>query len=335
MKSLPSSAERLAVFHCDGATKNEANFYNVVLPPLKTVKKLPFPSCLLAADDLILLRHLGDSGFAMVDRKSGLDITHCRLVLEVELGRFHAASLALKHYNPVEVSKISSLVNEIFIFKENAILEPSVYHSIEMAVRVAKNPNSPVIDLLKAIQGRGFEVMSPLIAPSEPLAVVCHGDLWSNNLLFHYSEKDPQTPDKVCFLDMQLWRYASPSLDILYLLFTSAGVGVIKQHFQDLIVIYHQALMDQLGKIAPLAQLVTLNDVKEDIRQHAICGLIISLMSLPTVTAGDVIFKPDDVTQDLMQNKEFVDNLSQQIITDEYIRRVNDILEVYSSEGLI
>lgn len=34
-----------------------------------------------------------------------------------------------------------------------------------------------------------FGRMVSLVEPREPLAVLCHGDCWTNNILFHYSEE--------------------------------------------------------------------------------------------------------------------------------------------------
>lgn len=35
-----------------------------------------------------------------------------------------------------------------------------------------------------------FQTMVELVTPKEPLAVICHGDCWTNNLLFRYVNGD-------------------------------------------------------------------------------------------------------------------------------------------------
>lgn len=35
-----------------------------------------------------------------------------------------------------------------------------------------------------------FQEMVDLVTPKEPLAVICHGDCWTNNFLFRYVDGD-------------------------------------------------------------------------------------------------------------------------------------------------
>lgn len=35
-----------------------------------------------------------------------------------------------------------------------------------------------------------FQSMVEMVAPREPLAVICHGDCWTNNMLFKFTDGD-------------------------------------------------------------------------------------------------------------------------------------------------
>lgn len=87
MKRLPESMERRELFLCDAAFQNEANFYREVAPGLGDHTELPFPKCLLAADDVIVLEDLRQDGFTMADRRSGMDLDHCSIVMQVSWDR--------------------------------------------------------------------------------------------------------------------------------------------------------------------------------------------------------------------------------------------------------
>lgn len=50
-----------------------------------------------------------------------------------------------------------------------------------------------------------FDRMVDLVQPIEPVSVICHGDCWTNNILFNYSDSDDTInkvkPDIILFLN--------------------------------------------------------------------------------------------------------------------------------------
>lgn len=44
-----------------------------------------------------------------------------------------------------------------------------------------------------------FQTMVDMVAPKEPLAVICHGDCWTNNMLFKFVNGDIAEVRKLCF----------------------------------------------------------------------------------------------------------------------------------------
>ena len=44
---------------------------------------------------------------------------------------------------------------------------------------------------------------------AKPVHTLCHGDFWSNNILFTYGE-DPDTPSSLVIIDYQLINVGSP-----------------------------------------------------------------------------------------------------------------------------
>ncbi|KAG8253338.1 uncharacterized protein LOC124360543 [Homalodisca vitripennis] len=334
MKTMPDSAKRRATFNVEAAFSNEAAFYSRVLPTLVQYADLKFAPCLQARTDLILLRHLGQDGYVLADRKEGLDLQHCELVLR-ELAKYHAVSLALKHTDPATFNQIKSEIREVFVTGENVIINKSYDVCIDMALKVTTDLESKAVTMLKGIQGNSLKLMIPFAAPKEPLAVICHGDLWSNNLLFRYSPDNSKTPIDVTFLDLQGCRYASPSLDIMYFLFSSTKKDVTKQNFRHLVVTYHRSLVEHLKRLAPLAPTVTLDDIMVQIKQHAAFGMVMSLAVLPAVTADKLSYTIDDVTEECLHNEEFLAEAEKGIITPEFKRRVNTMFEVVVLEGLI
>ena len=85
MKRQPASVARREAFRCDPAFRNEAAAYDVVIPALGQFSgdRLPFPSCLHATSQLIVLQDLQPLGYTMADRLHGLDLHHSKLALQV------------------------------------------------------------------------------------------------------------------------------------------------------------------------------------------------------------------------------------------------------------
>ncbi|XP_054287827.1 uncharacterized protein LOC129003556 [Macrosteles quadrilineatus] len=331
MKRLPESMERRELFLCDAAFQNEANFYREVAPRLGDHTELPFPRSLLAADDVIVLQDLRQEGFTMADRRSGMDLDHCLIVMQ-ELGRYHAVSYAMKHLRPDEFKKVSSSVKEVFIHKGNTLLIGCIDHCVGMALKAAKDQDATVIERLKSYLGKGIDSLTPHVIPYEPLAVICHGDFHSNNILFRYTENNNK-PIQAAFVDLQGCRYASPAIDILYFIFSSSSSDVLKNHFVSLVSTYQNSLESHLGNIAPFAEIPSLDEVMCEVRKRLDYGLVMSLLMLPMVSADKVTFDLNKVSEETMS--EVQQNVEKNMVNEEYHRRVNDLLLLIAKENLL
>ncbi|KAL1131368.1 hypothetical protein AAG570_010985 [Ranatra chinensis] len=112
MKRQPASLTRREAFRCDPAFRNEAAAYDVVLPALAsfTGDRLPFPACLHASSQLLVLQDLQPLGYTMADRLHGLDLEHAKLALKVagksvfaiEISPFQS-SVGIPRYSSVKV----------------------------------------------------------------------------------------------------------------------------------------------------------------------------------------------------------------------------------------
>jgi hypothetical protein len=57
------------------------------------------PKCIYACKTFLVLEDLSATGFKMGERRKGLDLDHCLLVMRT-LARFHAASVVLHEQDP-------------------------------------------------------------------------------------------------------------------------------------------------------------------------------------------------------------------------------------------
>ena len=63
-----------------------------------------------------------------------------------------------------------------------------------------------------------------------PIDTCCHGDFWSNNIMFKYSADG--VVEKTMLIDFQLINYGHPAYDVLYLLYLSSDIGTYVADFR-------------------------------------------------------------------------------------------------------
>ncbi|PSN48850.1 hypothetical protein C0J52_17030 [Blattella germanica] len=257
-KCLPDNPERRQAFKSDVLFKNEVAFYTQALPALLQFQATckvtsPFraaPRCYVARETEIVLEDLCTRGFEMGDRKVGLDAEHCRAALR-ELGSLHALSLAMKLRRPQEfATTVAASVQEVLFVSQNEDWYRGYYRTATRnaltMVREALGESTCYLEKFREFVDNStfFRRMVSLVEPREPLAVLCHGDFWTNNILFRYSETEEII--EVCLVDFQLSRYASPALDIVNLLYCCTSQEMRTQHMSNLLSEYHATLVESL-----------------------------------------------------------------------------------------
>ncbi|VVC94741.1 unnamed protein product [Leptidea sinapis] len=229
-KCLPESILRREAFKSDELFCNEVAFYKKIWPKLSSFQDHwnlahPFrsiPTCYLAQNDLVILKDLKEQGFVMPDRRQGLTIEQCYVVLK-NLAQFHALSLAMKSYDPEgfhELLNVQDGISEVFFLVENENYYKSYYiEAARNAISMVEQELADCAEKKKYLdkfesfcsEDTFFQTMVEMVSPKEPLAVICHGDCWTNNFLFRYVNGDIA---EMFIVDFQLARYASPTLDL-------------------------------------------------------------------------------------------------------------------------
>lgn len=105
--------------------------------------------------------------------------------------------------------------------------------------------------------------------------VVCHGDLWLNNIMWRFDNRN--NCDGVKFIDLQTLRYTSPVIDILHFLYTSTEYAVRAQYMDRMIDDYVESLYSTLQKFDVhdeyVANIQTLNEIiRSELRERSLYG---------------------------------------------------------------
>ncbi|XP_063225231.1 uncharacterized protein LOC134532596 [Bacillus rossius redtenbacheri] len=170
--------------------QKEVFAYSRLLPALRTLTSCPpVTPAYLPADkpDIVVLEDVSSRGFKMADRKTGLDLAHCRLALRA-LAAFHGLSAELVRRDPAVIEQVQESMFTESKREMNLRFIPAVYSSL--ADIVATWPGFERFgDKIRGIKDTITEDLERLVVPSEDgFNVVNHGDFWVNNMLFRYSE---------------------------------------------------------------------------------------------------------------------------------------------------
>lgn len=253
-KCLPENLQRRQTFKSDELFCNEVAFYIKIWPAFLNFQSQwpihnPFksiPKCYLAQNDCVVLKDLKKDGFVMADRRQSLNLEQCYLVLK-HLSHFHALSLAMKGQDLegfYDLLKDADSVKEVYFVEENAEYYKNYYREvIKLALTMVEEELSGsegkevYLEKLKQFcqEERFFRTMVELVTPKEPLAVICHGDCWTNNFLFKYVDGDIAD---MYLLDFQLVRYSSPATDLVYVLYLCLERSLRADHLTSLLEYY-------------------------------------------------------------------------------------------------
>lgn len=255
-------------------------------------------------------------------------------------------------------------IHEIVYCKEaeefyRNILDASIQESLNsLRTSNVDGSLSEPIRLIEKLQYKLFgQIQNFIINSGDHMNVMCHGDLWVNNIMFTAETSMPTNecdseqlhenmapsancclPSDVKFIDLQAMRYTSPVFDILHFIYTSTKRDLREANTKHLLETYCQALAQNLEKyiVHSLSELDTLRNtfslrnITAEYYKYVLYGLAISMWILPAVT-----FDPNNIP-----NLDAISELNQsakeikctQKLTPEYHSRLKDLaLEFYQN----
>lgn len=183
----------------------------------------------------------------MID-KNDLTVEHILLVMKA-LGKFHAVSLALKDQNPEKLSEIVNGLDEHLFRPGNTSGFATMFNQAAMTVinSISDEKDAHLLEaVLRLYERDQYDILIDCVNANEnePFSVVTHGDMWSNNSMFKTNNKN--MPKKVCLIDWQMSRYASPALDITYYIFVSTTRELRRHNYNVYLKTYHESLSNHL-----------------------------------------------------------------------------------------
>lgn len=382
IKRQIANLARRQLFRSDIAFYNEMDAYAYVVPSLRHFigpdGHLPLPLCLFAGrdphGDIIALEDLVPSSHRMADRLKGLDYSHCKLVMQViyrhtvqiiaynglfsdhlqELGVLHGTVRAMKQMAGKQFTTAREHLNEVVYTMVAAdFYSHSLDSSLKEALHSLRQSNADgdlnvAIQKIDRLSGKMmFQIMYDCVVDvEEPWTVLCHGDLWINNLMFKYDATDRCVG--VRLVDLQTMRYSSPVIDILHFLYTSVEFDVRDRHMEQLLRDYMASMCATVTQLAdrqgdddvvqPLQPMDfdrELFALRGQMRKKALYGLGICMWLMPAVTFHpDKIIDLDTVSLDDFTNSNQEKTMTQ-MQTPEYHKRMKETVVEFLAKGYL
>lgn len=311
-----------------------------VMPDLKEFNKrqlatsqekitLPVPDCFHAhyspaggTDDspvppesMLVLDDISDCGYKSVKFSEGLTLNQAMAALDA-IACIHAHSLSMKVVDGQSLSE-----RYPFLF-QTAKATDSYQQLVErglpqLAHFLESRPGlEAVLETLLVLRPRTKDIISALLAPEGPLALITHTDFWSNNLLF----KDQDNGTTSCIiLDWQMVTYSRPTNDVALLLVSSVPTELRRKHTKTLLNTYWDKLnwtCSHLGLDISKDLGYTRKDLDKDYRKSQLLALLLCIGSVD-VALGDPLTEQRliDVLEDLYNDG---------VLTDEAIIATNE-----------
>lgn len=265
IKAIPKNLGRRKTFRSADFFRNEINFYTKIIPGFVDFQAArsvtdpfdAFPTCYAAhvdgENDYIVLEDLGQYGFQTAVRQQGLDIVHCRKIMQT-LGRFHAMSFAIRDQDPMLFKRLTGAVEETYYAdKFRKWYEPFFLDQIVVAADAVTReyPGSAIERKMHEFTGiscRLYDTMVRLTHSTNQYSVLGHGDCWTPNFLMTYEDGEGghRVPKIVKVIDYQLSRYASPAIDLSFFFYSCTSQELREMHYDELLKVYHNNLSELL-----------------------------------------------------------------------------------------
>lgn len=158
-----------------------------------------------------------------------------------------------------------------------------------------------------------------------------HGDCWISNIFLLSDENDNVIDCK--FVDFQQSVFASPSVDLLTLIISSAHSSTKLQNFEYYIKYYHEILVETLKLLKYTQKIPSLKELFMDAIDKAFLAVWNAFVMLPPCLIENV---EESSSDNLLGRNEEGQNYKMKLYNNErYQKHMIEILTYFDNRGLV
>merc|ERR1719414_1842501 len=248
---------------------------------------LPFRS---AEEGVLVMENVTKKGFRMFDKMEVLPLDHFLLAM-TNLAHFHGRWLAFRWLSGA--GKLPDGAWSPQLLKQSLNTQKRVP---KFVYKQLMNGTEKTVQKILELEGKTeyaervrkfFRVTAPaqlnmfMGTVTSPIDTCCHGDFWSNNIMFKYNEEGKVS--ETILVDFQLINYGHPAYDVLYMLYISTDLEFRNAHMTECLDTYWDTLSTYLDQFKPKDVSYDKTAFLADIKEYKTVAFVLATTLLPNV----------------------------------------------------
>jgi len=292
------------------------------------------------------IKHRADS-YKMFDKIKPMDLAHVHLVMK-ELANFHGMWLRYKYASLQGRLEPEALAWDTFLRRHNTQkrMPKMIYTQLKKVAKrtvlrtLSQQPEDQPEDYAAKCR-RFFDVSATrwldeyMREGPKASDTLCHGDFWSNNILFTYNDaSEPDKPSSLVIIDYQLLNVGSPCYDLVYFVYLNTDLSFRDAHLADCLKLYH----DQLATYFNDDLIWSFEDFMKDFHRFKAIGFTTACSVMPNILSDnkvDIQGNPITAFQELQRKQEEDMDDVNSVCGQEIKRRITDLVKEMARDGVI
>jgi len=293
---------------------------------------------------ILVLENVKKRGFKMHNKMQILPLDHVLLVMK-NLAHFHGAWLKWRW--AAEAGKLKAGAWSLDRWKNTLntqrrvpkfIYKQLLSGAADLVDKILKGKGDEEANIAKCrtfFRGEATRQLDILMGVrTGKIDTCCHGDFWSNNILFSYD--DEEKVNEIMLVDFQLLSFGHPAYDVIYVMYLSLDRDFRKAHMSTCLQQYWDILNSYIVKNAPADLTYTREEFDEDFKIYQKIGFVLASTVLPNVLSDTQVEAGGLLALRDLQRKqalELEDDTKE--TTKEIKRRIVGIVQDLADEELI